>query len=202
MKLFTKPDAWTGGSYEFALEYCPPSDEALRLALAAIWRDPTVTGCYVHADKEPGDQEVVPPSTLAARRDAIDGRWLGIAILPNGCRVPCSSCIVREEDGSDWLYFGAAMGCLSYCYPVGAFPLDDGGDLSWRPELDRWLRGIAARVYATVPFRLGLVGWIIGGDVCAADLAARGVPQERWEGYLWPESGGLGWYPANQGAPM
>jgi hypothetical protein len=27
------------------------------------------------------------------------------------------------------------------------------------------------------------------------------VPEVRWEGYLWPESGQLRWYPQTQGSP-
>jgi len=50
--------------------------------------------------------------------------------------------------------------------------------------------------------RVGLVGWTDGLDDGTDDLLERGVPEERWVGYLVPNGDSLTWYPPNQGAPM
>jgi hypothetical protein len=95
------------------------------------------------------------------------------------------------------------MGSLRRVLPVGAFPFDDGGDLAWRAALDDWLRLVAEHLFASVRFRLGLVGWTepdLDGD--SEGVTEHGIPDERWVGYLVPSGSGLTWYPPNQGAPL
>ena len=198
--VFTHPDTWSGGSFEIALEFGPPSAECLRQALVSLWRHPTLQGCYLKYSLEPSEQNRVGPEEISLDGDGIVSVLRGIAELPNGQRVACCSDVVREEEGSDWLYFGVPMGALARAYPVGAFPFDDGSPLDWREIVSVWLRDIADAVYQTVPFRLGLVGCILGVPVYATDVAISGIPQVRYEGYLWPENGALQWYPPNQGA--
>lgn len=41
-------------------------------------------------------------------------------------------------------------------------------------------------------------GWTDGTD----ELLERGVPEERWVGYLVPSGDSLTWYPPTQGAPI
>ena len=200
--VFTHPNTWNGGSFEIALEFGPPSTDRLRDALVSVWRHPTLQGCYLKYSLEPSEQNRVGPEEISLDGDGIVSVLLGIAELPNGQRVACCSDIVREEEGSDWLYFGVPMGALARAYPVGAFPFEDGSPLDWREALSVWLRDIAEAVYRVIPFRLCLIGCILGVPVCAADLARSGIPQTRFEGYLWPENGGLQWYPPNQGAPI
>ena len=61
---------------------------------------------------------------------------------------------------------------------------------------------MASFLFATHPFRLGLIGWIDPLDTSAAEVAASGVPARRWEGYLVPLDGALTWHPPNEGAPI
>lgn len=84
--------------------------------------------------------------------------------------------------------------------PVGAFPFDDGRDLAWRSTVDDWLRRLGEYLFSTVRFRVGLVGWTDGLDDGTDDLLERGVPEERWVGYLVPSGDSLTWYPPNQRA--
>jgi hypothetical protein len=129
-------------------------------------------------------------------------RLYGLAALSPNRVVLCSTIPCREEGGADWLYFSLQLGSLISVLPIGAFPFDDGSDLSWRVGLDAWLCRIANHVYDSVRFRLALVGWIDGGTESAATIAATGVPSERWLGYLLPDGNGLRWYPPNQAAPF
>ena len=108
----------------------------------------------------------------------------------------------RRDGGADWIYFGLPMGSLGNVLPVGAFPFEGDGDLSWRASIDGWLRRLAEHTFNAVAFRLGLVGWTDGMDGGAAELLRGGIPQERWCGFLVPEEDSLQWYPPTRGAPM
>ncbi len=194
--LFTRPDAWSGGSYELALEYERLSDKRLRAVISRLWDHSTLLGCYLDLNAEPDQQPRVSPAEVEP--------WQclrGVAALPNGERASCSSIVVREEEAT-WIYFGVPLGSLGSAYPVGAFPFADGTPLDWRAELDGWLLDMARFIFAEQPFRLGLVGWVDPLDTTAADLASTGVPEQRWEGYVVPVDDTLEWYPANQGAPF
>ncbi|MEO0559698.1 MAG: hypothetical protein AAF170_16110 [Bacteroidota bacterium] len=193
-KLFTRPDAWTGGSYEIALEYQPLHAEEVHVVLKRLWSHTSLNGCYLRADVEPEAQLRVPPAS--------SNGWLrGIATLPNGDDTACGSVVVTDEDAT-WIYFGSPMGSLIYSYPVGAYPFDDGLPLDWRTPLNDWLCDIARFVFEELPFQLGLVGWIDPLDITASDVSTSGVPETRYEGYLIPEATSLTWYPPNTGAPM
>lgn len=93
------------------------------------------------------------------------------------------------------------VGTLSTAYPVGAYPFADGTPLDWREEVDGWLVGLANHIYRTVKFPLALTGHEVEFEIDLADIAASGIPEVRWDGYLWPENDTLKWYQPNQGAP-
>jgi hypothetical protein len=193
--LFTRPDAWAGGSFELLIQLEEVDASAVRAALTAIWAHPTLEGCWLNIDTEPADQLRVSPGD--------ESQCLhGIATLPNRTRVACDSLVVRD-DRADWIYFGVPMGSLGHAYPVGAYPFEDGLPTDWRLPVSEWLRAIGEHTFATVKFRLGLIGWLLAGDVDAEEFAAHGLPEERWAGYLVPTDGRLKWYPSNQpSAPM
>lgn len=189
---FTKPDTWNGGGYEVAIVLGAVDDDRLRRGLQAVWDFPSVIGCYLRSDVEPDQQP---------RIQSADAEWFetlrGVATLPAGA-VACHSMVVREEDagGEDWIYFGFPLGALSELMPsVGAFPFEDGGDFSWRREVDEWLCALARQVFERVPFRFAVVGWVDGSE-------SPPVPEERWVGYLVPEDNVLTWHPPNRMAPM
>ena len=156
-RLFTFDDAWLGGFYEVALEIGPKSDERLSAALTALWSHPDLDGCYNNRGREPADQARVPPENL----DGGSHLW-GLARLPNGSRVACGTCLIREaNDGPDWLDFYLPLGSLGTAYPVGGFPFDSIADslaATWRFEIDDWLAGVGLWVARFASLQLGLIG--------------------------------------------
>lgn len=71
------------------------------------------------------------------------------------------------------LCFGLPMGSPAKILPVGGFPFDD--DRAWRLSVDSWLGQLGERTFE------------------------RGIPKERWVGYLLPSGPSLAWYPPNRG---
>lgn len=55
-RIFTRPGAWNGGSYELAVDLGPADDTKLENALTAIWSHADLNGCYLHRDREPAGQ--------------------------------------------------------------------------------------------------------------------------------------------------
>lgn len=197
-RIFTRPDAWTGGSYELAIDLGRVDDTQLEKALVTIWSHADVDGCYLDLDREPAEQARVRPG----REHDLETCLRGVARLGALAPIACSTVVVREDGGSDWLYYGLPLGSLGAVLPVGAFPFEDGHDLAWRSTVDGWLRRLGEHLFASVRFRLGLVGWTDGLDDGTDDLLERGLPEDRWVGYLLPSGSSLTWYPPNQGAPM
>jgi hypothetical protein len=193
-RVFTPDDTWNGGCFELALEVGPRSDERLRAVVNALWQCPLLAGCYLDPAAEPWDQPLISP----ADRPLDSGhRLLGIAALPNGARVACGSCLVREEEGPDWLDFYIPLGALGTAYPVGAYPFGSEPSRHWRAPVESWLAQIGLYVASRSSYSLGLIGWEVSGQVYAAEVAAQGVPSERWLGYLWPsDNAGVVYHPS------
>jgi hypothetical protein len=194
-QLFTADDAWLGGLYELAMEIGARSDDRLRAALVALWDHPALTGCYLQRDREPSAQ-----SRLSAAEAPIEGgthHLLGIALLPNGSRVACGSCIIREDAGPDWLDFYLSMGALSAAYPIAAFPFDEERNPPgpWRREIEDWLAQIGLWVSGLASCRLGLVGLEVSGMTYAEKVAVDGIPAKRYVAYLWPSTSGMVYHP-------
>lgn len=198
----TRPErpAEEGGYYELALDLGPTSDERLQGALRRIWSFNGVRGCADDPQKAWNQAWSINPQTQEL--PPMDQHLYGLAVLPNGTEVLCSTVTVRLEDDHDWVYFGITMGELGRAYPVGAFPFDDGGPLAWRDGLDEWLRQMGEAVFKTVPFVSGLVGWEPDDALGVNGKKADAVPKVRCEGWLWPHRGMLRWYPPNHGAPF
>ncbi len=172
MAVFTAPDAWTGGFYELAVELGPRDDARLEAALAAVWADGSLQGCFGERSVEPTDQVRFAPTLaeLEAR-----GHLLGVATLPSGERAACGTVAVRETEGADWLILYVPVGSLEALDErVGAFPFDAGDERAWREPIDAWLMEIGEAVFAAVPFGLALVGHEVSGTASSAELG--GVP--------------------------
>jgi hypothetical protein len=183
-RLFTANDAWSGGFYELALEVGPRSDYQLRSAQTALWSHPDLDGCFLDRDREPDQQLRVTPDCLEE-----GPHLLGVAHLPNGTRVACGSCLIREMgEGPDWLAFYLPVTSLGISYPVGPFPFGTEADWpgAWRFEVEDWLASIGQWVARSASYRLGLIGFEVSGEAYAADIAVKGVPAKRVVGYLWP----------------
>lgn len=200
-RLFTAPYAWHGGFLELALDLGPPSDDRLDAALGALWAHPALDGCYLNPDREPRDQPRVAP-VLPAGREWNPHRLHGVATMPNGGQVACLSIGARYQgyddyEDADSLCLCLPIGALERAYPNDVYPYGDFSLHGWRAEVAGWLRSIGEAVFATVDFRLGLVGHEAEWEATAAEVRDEGVPEERWCGFLWPEDDRLGWYPAN-----
>lgn len=196
---FTNPETWNGGYYELALEMGGRSDERLQMALRALWGHPTLEGCYLDREREPHQQKRVDVSSVLIEPIHLQG----LARLPNGRRVACGTCLIRGEDGPDWLDFYLPMGALGEAYEVGSYPFDMAGAATkaWQVPVDEWLIGIGRRVLSVAPFQLGLVGFEACGEAYASQVSEEGVPAERYFGYLVPRDGALEWYPTNAYPP-
>jgi hypothetical protein len=195
-ELFTKPDTWSGGFYELALEFAPGSDGPLDMALKTIWGLPFLQGCYLRSDLEPSQQPRVAPALATLESH---GHPRGVARLPDGRSVACGTYLVREESGPDWLGFYVPMGALEAVYEVGGYPFEQDSDSQrWRESLEEWLAGIGTAVFPRAAFRIGLVGFEVSGDTSARELRDSGVPARRPMGLLYPEGNKLIWYPTNQ----
>jgi len=66
-RIFTLQDAWTGGSYDLAIEPGPRDDARLSRAVNALWTHPDLVGCYQHMEREPNDQLRVDASSAETR---------------------------------------------------------------------------------------------------------------------------------------
>jgi hypothetical protein len=192
---FTAEETWLGGFYELAMEFGTPERERLETALQALWQFPGLQGCYLGRDVKPAEQACVRPAL-----EMLEAQHLfGIATLPNGKRIACGTCLVREDNGPAWLIFYLPLGALATAYAVGAYPVDDeAASREWRAPLEEWLAQIGQEVYAAAAFRFGLVGWEVSWDDSVRNLESAGVPARRFIGYLYPSAGTLTWHPTNQ----
>jgi hypothetical protein len=190
-RLFTAEGAWYGAFYELALEIGPRSDERLRSALTKLWKYPDLDDCFLDRSREPTGQPRTAEFCLETGSHS-----LGVASLPSGSRVVCGSCLVREEEGPDWLDFYLPMGSLATAYPVAGFPF--GAEADWpgplRYEVEDWLARIGLWIAQSASFQLGIIGFEVSGQVDASEIAAKGIQDERSIGYLWPSKGSVVYY--------
>lgn len=195
-QYFTKADTWSGGYYELAIELGSRSDDRLLAALAAVWAQPDLEGAYLSRDVEPCQQR-----RLAITADLLQVSHLqGLARLPNGATIACETVCARWDDRPDWLCLHLPMGALGTAYAVGGYPFepDVANSHQWRDVIDPWLAGIGSRVYDQAPYRLGLIGFDVSGEMYADDIAASGVPARRYPGILWPALSTVTYYPSTE----
>ena len=190
-------EIWSGGYFELGMEFDRLPEARLCTVRSAMWEHASLHGCYaspVLSNREGCAQK--------AAEFEISARLFGIADIPQFGDFPCVSWAVPSDDGSNWLGLGVPMKALGTRVGVGAYPFDDGSDLSWRPVIQDWLRDIATTVHEFHPFTLGLIEHNATGDVSTEAIARDGIPEKRWLGYLWPEAGFMKWYPPTEGAPF
>jgi hypothetical protein len=171
--LFTKEWACAGGDYELALFFHARSDLDLQVAARALWTHPALDGCYLLDDVEPAQQTRYPPDDPQLSPDV---PLLGVASISPTTRAPCRSGKVRVADAPYELFFGVPRGSLPERFDVEPELTDD---------IDMLFVGLAERVHAVAPIRIGLVGlaeeplhWHI------ADVEHFAVPEQRRVGFL------------------
>ena len=134
---------------------------------------------------------------------SLDQSLYGVASIPNAGRVPCFTFPIRHSDldvsatvtRSDWIGLAVPMEGLARVLEVGAYPFDDGSSLEWRQTIQSWMRELAQRAYEAHRFQLALIEWDCTAEVSRADIEEKGIPAERWYGYVLPEGTLLRWYP-------
>ena len=197
---------WGGGFYELAVELGPRDDVRLEHALSSVWRHAAVAGCFA-AEYHPGSghEPARPaghaPVRLSLRSLEEHGHLRGVVRIPSGLDIVCGIVAIRFEEGSDWLVFYVPLGALVETDSrIGGFPFGDdycGATFVWRRPIDCWLAEVGSRVYADVPFRLGLIGCEVAAEVDADDVAG-GAPECRDIGYLIPGESSLEYWEANR----
>ena len=191
-KLFTRDDVWNGGFYELCFELSESSEKAAQNALTALWSTPSLEGCYLRNDVEPGEQQKVSPLDIPS-----EGHKYGIATLPIGKCCACGSYTSNYEADGWWVNLYLPLGSLNTVYPVGAYPFVDKTQPSpegWLKPVNEWYKDIAEYLYPQLLFTIGIIGFETG-FVSHKEQALRTVPEERWEGILLPINGKLKWYP-------
>jgi hypothetical protein len=194
---FTKDNIWTGGFYELAIEVGSRSDEQISAVLRAIWTHPDLEGCYLDRSKEPYEQQKITSAQASLESDV---HLLGLALVPNGNRIACGTCNIREFNGPDWVVFYVPMGALGEAYDVDGFPFSREVESSeqWQKSIDDWLMEIGSYVYSISQYRLGIIGFEVSGQDHSGRLAQMGIPEERYFGYLWPLEEEIKYYPRNK----
>ncbi len=197
---FLVDENWHGGYYELAIDLGrrsdPDSDGRVSAALATLWSDPRLEGCYLDRWRRRTDQERVEPKLT----DPEEPHPLyGVAHLPGGGDVVCVTHIVRENSGDapqDWIDLSLPTGALGQVDKrLGGYPFEeDDSSLTWRAPIDEWFVSIAASVFEVAPFKVALIGCEVSGDPAAETFGA-GLPDERWIGYVIPHGDAVRFVP-------
>lgn len=168
------------------MELGPPNDLRLQAAFVAVWTNPDLEGIFLQRNQDPEDQRRFSLSQVEPLQIA-----RGVARLPGGLLVPCYTDVVRGEGGSDWLNLSLPTGALRRACSGAAFDTSE----RW---LEDWLVDIGRRVYDRVPFELGLIGWMVGGQSSAAEIREAGIPDKRYMAYLRPEAASVIYLPRTE----
>ena len=181
MNIFTAPDAWYGSSFDLTLylhKGCDPVTISTR-----FWSLPIVDGCYLERYREPSDQTRIAPSDVVGNTPEVP--LLGVATLPNGSRVACSTFFLGPDHDCSEFLVSLPLGSLASAYQIGAYPIDDGTPLDWRRTLEDWFFAVSAELWSCGVV-LGTIGAGTAGSLDASSVLRGGIPAERWEAFLWP----------------
>lgn len=188
---FVSPESWTGGHYELVIYLGERSDTRAETALHQLWSHPSLYGCFLSRFTR------IPEQTPVRPQDHLGEQLYGIAILPNGSKIPCGSVLYRLESGTDWLGLFLPLGSVAISYPVGPYPFTEQHKyFEWQQDIDRWLSSVGHHVFKGFPFEFAIIGFEAEFSAKLIESARKnGVPDDRDEGWLWRERDGLHWYP-------
>lgn len=179
--VFTEPDTWSGGSVELLVALGHMNDDDRLRAIQAVWAWPALQGPY-------GDCHIEPTGQVAAT-PGIEGRYYGLATLPNETgQVAFSTCFVEDDNGL-WLYAGVPLGSLGTACPVGAFPFGEGGTQDWERTVYKWLFGLAKHLFNAIPFDRAVIGWLTTLEV--DEIVRKTIPEVRRHAYIVAVGGRL-----------
>ncbi len=189
--LFTQPDAWNGGFFEFTFELPQESKSLANVVLAKLWSAPTLNGCYLKRDIEPEQQEKFSPTEFQN-----EGHWYGVANLPNGKQSCCGTVWTEYENDGYWITFYLPLGSLANSYNIDSYPFkaEKQGVSSWMIEVNNWLVNIARLIHPVAKFELGIIGFEVDYFEVKKQLE-KGLPNERWDGVLIAKDKVLEWLP-------
>ncbi|GGJ40409.1 hypothetical protein [Deinococcus roseus] len=200
MSFFTHPSAWSGFHCELGIEFCTQNEKALETLMLHLWSFPELQGIYLEKDREPAEQQRFSLDQLLEKESILHLLLRGTVTLPDGNQVACSTSILREEAGSDWLFFSISTGSLEQVYPVVSSADGEDHQLNpWLRPLEDWLAELGMRLYRHQPYDLGIVGLNQMGMLNAEDILRDGIPEQRYWVLLWPDAEGLQYYPSNMG---
>jgi hypothetical protein len=198
--LFTKTDAWTGGSID-VLMFFPGAgvEHAIRVG-RRLWGFASLDGPYRERTIEPASQP-----TADFTRFTSEGceQLLGVMHYADGSCSPFIHTSIIDDDGL-WVYAGPSLGGLPQDWGVGAYPFCDGRPITWLAPLYTTLRDLAQHVHSHSPVRVAAFGWL---DLAAPDMLLSvlrdGVPPDRWVGLsLWDGDCPAYYAPTHSEAPM
>ena len=191
---FTHEDSWTGGFYELAIDVGSTMDELVLTVLQAIWSHPALEGCYLDRTREPADQMRLTMTPELLHRTHIQG----IARLPDNHFLPCGTCLLRDLGDTTWIDFYIPTGALEWVYPLGGFPFsrqDRNAQRQWQQPLDNWFADLGRYIFEHSAYRFAVIGHEVAAEADAAQISERGIPEQRWMGYLWPTGTTLTYWP-------
>ena len=175
---FLNESSWLGSYYELCLEIgASGDDQRLNSAVANLWAQPQLHGGW--ADRASYPQ---PPTALGFADGFVQPRY-GAFTLSSGHRLGCVTHTVRETDGSDWLDLCFPTGMLQLLFDV-RHPLEYATN-PWMRTVDRDLAQVAASMFRTDPYLLGLIGEEVSGLTNAESINAE---TRRCGPFLLPDS--------------
>ena len=110
----------------------------------------------------------------------------GLICLPNKKWTACGTCVVMEENGSDWLDLYIPTGSLSQHYEIDDSPfIESDKNLIWRKSIDNLLATIGMDLYSEVKYEVGLIGFEVSGNYYSEKIKSDGIPKKREIGFLF-----------------
>lgn len=168
LRQLRDPELWTGGDYELGLAMPWGSlDIPTRLRLLqALWGDPLLAG-VVRDQQELGEPWLPLDGEVAGEMNLYGCLRLGEHVV--GCRT-----IFLDNDYEAWCELCIPMATVEQVYtvnygPPGGLDLSDADNVWRRAQLDPLLAQLARRVYAQIPFELGILGWEVTADLIYLD---------------------------------